>query len=90
MEPVIIKQEGIKQQLDFHIYEHLETEPASIRQERTAYVDEYENLVNGGVVDGASAENEEEPAAMKARILTKVSKDVPLIEQERETQKLVD
>jgi hypothetical protein len=41
-------------------------------------------------VDGASAENEEEPAAMKARILTKVSKDVPLIEQERETQKLVD
>jgi hypothetical protein len=90
MEPVIIKQEGIRQQPDFHTYEHLDTKPASIRQEHAAYVDEYENPVNGGVVDGASAENEEEPAAMKARILTKVSKDVLLIEQERETQELVD
>jgi len=62
----MIKQEEIKQQLDFYINEHLDTEPASIRQEPTAYVDEYENLVNGGVDDGANAENEEESTAMKA------------------------
>jgi hypothetical protein len=50
MKPVSIKQEGIKQQLDFYIYEHLNIEPASSRQESTAYVDEYKKVVNESVV----------------------------------------
>ena len=73
MEPAIIKQEGIKKQLDSYIYEHLNVEPVSIRQEPTAYVDEYEKLVNESIVDRANAENKEEPAAMKAQILAKAS-----------------
>lgn len=57
---------GIKQQLYFYTYEHPDTELASTRQEPTTDVDEYENLVNDGVVDGCKRRDEEEPAAMKA------------------------
>ena len=52
MEPVIVKQEEIKQQLYFDTYEHPDTELASTRQEPTTYVDEYENFVNDGILTG--------------------------------------
>jgi hypothetical protein len=90
MEPAIIKQEGIKKQLDSYIYEHPNIEPVSIRQEPIAYVDEYEKLVNESVVDRPNAENKEGLVAMIAQILGKASQDVPVIGQERETQELVD
>lgn len=76
MEPAIIKQEGIKKQVYSCIYEHLNIEPASIRQEPAAYVDEYEKLVNESIVDRANAENKEEPTAMKAQILAKAGQEL--------------
>jgi hypothetical protein len=72
----------IKKQLDSYIYEHLNIKPASIRQEPTVYVNEYEKLVNESVVDRVNAENKEEPTAMKAHVLAKASQDVPVIKQE--------
>ena len=85
MEPAIIKPEGIKKQRDSYIYEHLNIEPASIRQEPTAYVNEYEKLAVESVVDRANAKDKEGLAAMIAQILGKASQDVPVIGQERET-----
>ena len=67
MEPVIVKQEGLSSSfISTLMSTRTLSWPALDRQEPTTDVDEYENLVNDGVVDGCKRRDEEEPAAMKA------------------------
>jgi hypothetical protein len=77
--PIMIKPEPIEEQLDLYNDEHKAAEPSETRWEPIFRFRGYDEVTNGGAIDGANAANMGVAATVKAQMLAEASKGAPVI-----------